>query len=248
MEWWSDGVVEWWSGGVVEWWSGAQRKMSNEQWTMSNEQNAEFFASDEKDCKALMIVLHGLGDSSAGYRWLPEALDLPWLNYLLVNAPDSYYGGYSWYDFIGDASPGVERSRSLLMEVLVHCRKQGFPPEQTTLFGFSQGCLMTIDVGFRAPDRLAGMVGVSGYVHRPDLLLQELSPVARSQRMLFTHGTADPMIPCAKVREEVKKLAAAGLNIEWREYNKGHTIAGEGELGVIREFIRAGYPERRNES
>ena len=35
-----------------------------------------------------MIVLHGLGDSMEGYRWLPEALQLPWLNYLLVNAPD----------------------------------------------------------------------------------------------------------------------------------------------------------------
>jgi phospholipase/carboxylesterase len=205
--------------------------------------NTEFVAAAAPESKALLIVLHGLGDSSAGYHWVPEALDLPWMNYLLVNAPDSYYGGYSWYDFSGDESTGIERSRKLLLQLLAQCRQQGFPPEQTTLFGFSQGCLMTIDVGFRAPDRLAGLVGVSGYVHRPERLLQELSPVARTQRMLFTHGTADPMIPCSKVREVVKQLVAAGLNIEWREYHKGHTIAGEEEIGAIRNFIRAVEPK-----
>jgi len=203
--------------------------------------NSELFPSDEKDSKALLIVLHGLGDSSAGFHQLPDALNLPWLNYLLVNAPDPYYGGYSWYDFTGDDAKGIERSRGLLLDFLAQCRKQGFPPDQTTLFGFSQGCLMTIDVGFRFPERLAGLVGVSGYIHRPDRLLNDLSPVARSQRMLFTHGTADPLIPCAKVREDVKKLVAAGLTIEWREYNKGHTIAGEEELSAIRDFIKAGY-------
>jgi hypothetical protein len=39
-------------------------------------------------------MLPGLGDSIEGYRWLPEAMDLPWMNHLLVNAPDQYYGGY----------------------------------------------------------------------------------------------------------------------------------------------------------
>src|SRR5437867_3495952 len=70
----------------------------------------ELIPSREKSNR-LLIMLHGLGDSLAGYRWMPEALGLPWLNYLLVNAPDQYFGGYSWYDFIGDIAPGVERSR-----------------------------------------------------------------------------------------------------------------------------------------
>ena len=44
--------------------------------------------------RRLMIVLHGLGDSMEGYSWWPEAMQLAWMNYLLVNAPDDYYGGY----------------------------------------------------------------------------------------------------------------------------------------------------------
>jgi phospholipase/carboxylesterase len=48
-----------------------------------------FIPAAAKNSGRLMIVLHGLGDSIEGYRWLPPALDLAGLNYLLVNAPDA---------------------------------------------------------------------------------------------------------------------------------------------------------------
>ena len=189
----------------------------------------------------LMIMLHGLGDSIEGYRWMQEALGLPWLNYLLVNAPDEYYGGYSWYDFAGDITPGVTRSRKLLFDLLNAQRTAGFPTEQTTLGGFSQGCLMSLETGLRYPHRFAGIVGISGYVSNPETLLKELSPVAMQQRMLVTHGSMDPLIPFAQVREQIKQLKAAGLQIEWHEFAKAHTIAGEAELEVIRTFVEQGY-------
>src|SRR5580704_16039909 len=110
---------------------------------------SKFIAAPEAGSKKLLIMLHGLGDSSAGYEWMPEALNLPWLNYLLVNAPDEYYGGFSWYDFMGDMVPGVARSRQLLFDLLDAHRAKGFATEQTVLGGFSQGCLMAIDVGLR---------------------------------------------------------------------------------------------------
>ncbi len=201
----------------------------------------EFIPANDPSCRRLLIVLHGLGDSTAGYRWMPQAMRLPWLNYLLVNAPDDYYGGYSWYDFEGDQRKGILRSRAALFELLDAQRAKGFATEDTVLFGFSQGCLMTVDVGFRYPHRLAGLVGVSGYVHEPASLMKEMSPVATEQRMLFTHGTQDPVIPCGEVRQQVDGLKAGGLNIEWREFAKAHTIAGEEELSVIRAFVTAGF-------
>ena len=203
--------------------------------------NSEFIPAQKKDSRRLLIALHGLGDSPAGYRWMPDELALPEMNYLLVNAPDSYYEGFSWFDIYGDAAPGIERSRKLLFALLDAQAKAGFPTSETVLFGFSQGCLLTADVGFRYPHQFAGLVAISGWVHEPERLLKELSPVAREQRMLFTHGTHDPMVPCAKVREQVKALKAAGLNLEWRELAKAHTIAGREELTVIRDFIQAGF-------
>jgi len=201
----------------------------------------DLIPANDRNSRRLMVMLHGLGDSMEGYRWLPEALDLPWLNYLLVNAPEEYYGGYSWYDFAGDIGPGVARSRKLLFELLDAQRAKGFPTEQTVFGGFSQGSLMAIEVGLRYPHRFAGVVGISGHVCEPEKLIEQLSLVANQQRILITHGTLDPMIPFALVREQINILKGAGLRIEWHEFVKAHTIAGEPELEVIRDFIRAGY-------
>ncbi len=200
----------------------------------------EFIPAAEKTSRALWIMLHGLGDSIEGFRWLPEAMRLPAMNYLLVNAPDEYYGGFSWFNFGGDILPGVERSRKLLFELLAAQRAKGFPTGQTILGGFSQGCLMSIDVGLRYPHRLAGIVGISGYVCQPDELVGQLAPVAFEQRLLVTHGTKDPLIRFADVREQINILKAAGLHVEFHEFLKAHTIAGEEEIEVIRNFVRAG--------
>lgn len=199
--------------------------------------NTEHVPATEPGSRALLVVLHGLGDSMDGWRWLPGELRLPWMNYLLVDAPDDYYGGFSWYDLQGDSRPGIERSRKALTALLDAQRAAGFASEQTALLGFSQGCVMTLDAGFRYPHRLAALVGISGYVWQPDELLRELSPIATSQRALFTHGTRDPLIPLPPVREQVAKLRAAGLDLTWLEFDKVHTVAGEPELAVIRGFL-----------
>ncbi|MGD0744353.1 MAG: serine esterase [Verrucomicrobiota bacterium] len=200
-------------------------------------------AAESRDGKTrpLMVMLHGLGDSIEGYRWLPEAMALPWLNYLLVNAPDDYFGGYSWFDYPDNYKPGVLRSRKLLFELLDNLRARGFPEEQITFGGFSQGSLMAIEIGLRYPHRLAGIVGISGWVCEPEKLLKELSPVATQQRLLVTHGTLDPLVPFDLTRGQIRQLKAAGLNVEWCEFTKVHTIA-EDELAVVRDFVRAGYP------
>jgi phospholipase/carboxylesterase len=202
--------------------------------------SSELIPAAQKNSRALMVMLHGLGDSIEGYRWLPEAMNLPWLNFLLVNAPDDYFGGFSWFD-LDDQKPGVVRSRKMLFELLDDLHAKNFPADQITLGGFSQGCLMTIDVGLRYPHKLAGLVGISGWVFEQENLLQEISPVAKSQRLLATHGPFDTLIPITKVREQIKVLQNSGFNADWREFPKAHTIHGEAELSVIREFVRAGY-------
>ncbi len=197
----------------------------------------DFIPADQADSKNLMIVLHGLGDSMEGYRWLPEVMNLPWLNYLLVNAPNEYYDGFSWFPYPGERGPAIVRSRKLLFDVLDAQRAGGFATEDTFMFGFSQGCLMSTEVGVRYPHRLAGIVGISGWADEPAKLLAEQSPVAKEQRFLISHGTMDPLIPFAAAKSCFALLKATGLQIEWHEFPKEHTIYGESEMRVIREFV-----------
>jgi phospholipase/carboxylesterase len=136
----------------------------------------------------------------------------------------------------------VRRSRRLVSELLDAQRAKGFATEDTILSGFSQGCLMTIDVGLHYPHRFAGLVGISGYVFEPEQAAAELSPIARQQRFLVTHGYQDPILPFLETQKQINLLKGAGLNISWHEFVKAHNIAGEAELSVIRDFIVAGYP------
>lgn len=193
------------------------------------------------DSSACLLVLHGLGDSMHGWDWLPDALRLPWLNYLFVNAPDDYHGGYSWYDFPGNSGPGIERSRKSLIALIDAQVAAGIPSCQIGILGFSQGCLMTVDVGFRYPLALGPLVGISGYVWNPSDLLREAPDVARKQRLLFTHGRKDSVVPFSPVRQQVEELRLGGLSIEWREFDKAHTVAGEEEIGLIRRFLTEGF-------
>lgn len=203
--------------------------------------HSELIPAAEKNSRRIFVVLHGLGDSIDGWRWLSPAFDLPWLNYLLVNAPDEYYGGWSWFDFPADVAPGVHRSRKLLFELLDGLRTKNFPADLITLGGFSQGCLMSIETGLRYPHRLAGIVGISGWVFEIEHLIHDLTPVALSQRLLVTHGRFDPLLPFGETQRQVRQLKAAGVNVEWHEFPKEHTVYGAEEVAVIREFVSAGY-------
>jgi len=188
----------------------------------------------------LILVLHGLGDSLHGFSFLPQALNLPEFSYLLLNAPDDYYGGFSWYDFGGQGHPvshaGIRRSRQLLFDLLDELQAQGIAAGDIHLFGFSQGCLMSVDVGLRYPQALGGICGVSGYVGLPEEYPRQFSAVAKQQKFLITHGTGDPMVPFGPAAEQFAELQKAGIAIDFRVYDKVHTILPE-ELEDIREWF-----------
>ena len=184
-----------------------------------------------------MVVMHGLGDSLESYRNLPQELNLPGVNYLLVNAPQPALGGYAWFDFPGNAEPGIFRSFGQLSKLLDSQRERGFPTEQTVLFGFSQGCTMTWELGIRYPHRFAGCIGISGFMRDPAFLWHDRSAVALEQRFLITHGMLDDLIPCAQAQKQVDFMAAAGVQVLWKAIVKAHTIDAFGEMLLLKRFV-----------
>jgi len=186
----------------------------------------------------LLVVFHGLGDSMNGYAWMPSELGLEDLSYFLVNAPDDYFGGFSWFDFMGDAVPGIIRSREIILGLLKDLTDQGLRSEDILLFGFSQGCLMALDAGLRAPMRLGGICGVSGWLAFQDEYPAALSAFAKKTKILVTHGLRDPLLPFSISAAQWRMLQGMGLDLEFQSYDKEHTILPE-ELDGIREWIRA---------
>ena len=185
----------------------------------------------------ILVVLHGLGDSLQGYSFLPQELSVGEFSYLLLNAPDDYFGGHSWFDFQGDPAPGVRRSRDLMLKLFGELEAQGIVPGDIFLFGFSQGCLVAVDAGLRCEQVLGGICGVSGYLAFENEYPEKLSSAARQQRFLITHGRLDPVIPFDPAVRQFQRLQKLGLQIDFRVYDKDHTILSE-ELRDIAAWFR----------
>lgn len=187
----------------------------------------------------LMIVLHGCGDSLKGFRSLKDELKLPEMNYLLLNAPRKYDGGYTWYAFEPNHERGILAVREKLTLLLGELNEQGWSPDQIFLYGLSQGCLVSIDFALFSGVKIAGVVGISGYVQFWKGWKKLLADEAFEIPLLITHGVFDKEIFLLDTREQVEKLKQAGLNVLFKEFNKGHETDAEFEAPFIRKWVKS---------
>lgn len=195
------------------------------------------FIPAKKKSDKLMIVLHGRGDSIRPFYAFDSELNIPEMNYLLLNAPRKFMDGYTWYGEPPFQRQGVLKIREKLFDLLNDLENQGWKSENIFLFGFSQGCLISADVGLNYPKKLAGIVGISGYFNFYPRWRLNLAPEAQKTPWLFTHGIKDDVLPLDETKFGVEKLKDAGLKVEWVEFDKDHSLLEE-EYPVIRRWVR----------
>ena len=196
------------------------------------------FIPSKVPSKKLMIILHGRGDSSEGFTSLPPFLDLDEMNYLLLDAPFEYFTGYSWYQLPPDQLPGIEYSSQMLTKVLDEVFREDFNAQESFLFGFSQGALLTFEFGARYHKVLAGYIALSGYIYDTEKLLAEMNPEVNKGQWLCTHGTYDEILPFKTSEAQVQHLQDGGFDITFKSYPKDHNIDRD-ELAMIQDWIKA---------
>lgn len=190
-----------------------------------------------------VVVLHGLGDSKEGWKPVAPMLGLDGWGFCFVEAPDPYDVGWSWFDIDLDAglrvdAAGVARSHGLLVELLAALeRDHGLPCERLALLGFSQGCLMALEVALRHPRPLLAVAAVSGWLHRLSDWPAAFGAAVGQQRILATHGRQDPLIPITLARERVVALQRLGVPIRWTEFAKAHHLDPDDELPALRRHL-----------
>lgn len=195
------------------------------------------FIPSKVPSKKLMIILHGRGDSSEGFRGFPPFLDLDDMNYILFDAPFEYFTGFSWYQLPPNQLEGIDYSSKLLTTVLDELFEEEFNAEESYLFGFSQGSLLTFEFGARYHKVLAGYIAVSGYIYDAPKLLEDMNKDVLNSRWLCTHGTSDGVLPYETSKEQVQILQDGAFNVDFRTYDKDHTIV-EDELKMIAQWIK----------
>ncbi len=185
----------------------------------------------------LMIVMHGRGGKAEDFTWIANRFDFEDMHYLFLDAPNVYNDGYSWY---GDAPhlKGIRKSSNLLKQTFDILFKKDFDVRQSFLFGFSQGSLLTFEVGARYKERLAGYISISGHINNPALLLQEMNPKLKSANWLCTHGIEDEALDFRTAKFQVSYLQKYGFDITFKSIKKAHII-DEKEIEMIRAWIKS---------
>jgi phospholipase/carboxylesterase len=200
-----------------------------------------------------VIVLHGLGDSGEGFAPIAEELDLSALGdvrFVLPHAPEqpvTINGGYvmrAWYDILGtdlarrEDEAGLRQSQAEIEALIRRENARGVPSSRIVLAGFSQGCAMSLLTGLRYPERLAGVVGLSGYLPLAASTAAERSEANRDVPLFLAHGTQDPVVPHARGAGSRDALAALGYTIEWREYPMPHSVCAQEIADLNRWLLR----------
>lgn len=204
---------------------------------MKNLELDNIFVPSKIPSKKLMIILHGRGDSSEGFTSLPAFLNIDEMNYILLDAPFEYYTGYSWYPLPPNQLPGIEHSSVVLTKVLDELFAEQFNANESFLFGFSQGSLLTFEFGVRYEKVLAGYIAVSGYIYDTDKLLIEMNKEVKNSHWLCTHGTYDNVLPYETSKSQVEILQDNGFDVVFKSYAKDHSIDKD-ELKMIADWMK----------
>jgi phospholipase/carboxylesterase len=186
--------------------------------------------------RRLVVLLHGLGADGNDLIGLAPywARLLPTAEFLSPNAPfpcDMAPYGYQWFSS-QDRSPeavlgGVRAAAPVLGAFIDEAlAERDLTDNDLALVGFSQGAMMSLFVGLRRPQPVAGILGFSGRLIAPELLASEL----RSRpRILLVHGTEDPLVPYNSLAAAETALGTAGVPVEAVTcFGIGHSIGEEG--------------------
>jgi phospholipase/carboxylesterase len=191
---------------------------------------------------ATVIVLHGLGADGNDFVPVASELDLAAVGpvrFVFPHAPvmpvtiNNGYRMRAWYDILGtdlvrrEDENGLRASLAAVEAVLAREKERGIPAHRIVLAGFSQGCAMALLTGLRHRERLAGIVGMSGYLPLAATTAAERADANATTPVFLAHGTHDNVVPLARGKASADALRALGYPVDWHEYPMAHSVCME---------------------
>jgi len=171
--------------------------------------NSKIIESEKKDkIKNAIILLHGYGGdgadiSSIAYTWRR------FIDNTIFLCPDGHEtcklnpNGFQWFDLsIDDQNYVISESKKaekILIEYIEQIKKKyNLENSQIILSGFSQGCMMSINLGLVCNESFKSVIGFSGKIIDKDDLKKRI--ISKTDMLLF-HGDADEVVPPSNLLE-----------------------------------------------
>ena len=198
--------------------------------------------------KNAIILLHGYGGDGKDI----SMLSMNWKRFLtntVFLCPDAHErcpvnpNGFQWFDLTKEDHQYI-LEKSIKAEKQLHQfidevkKEYNLKNSDICLCGFSQGCMMSINLGLTSNENLNCIVGFSGkIINKDDLSRRKIS----STKMLLLHGDIDEVVPSVNLLEAKDFLIRNNIEVETNMIkNCGHHIPVEASSLAL-EYIKENF-------
>ena len=198
--------------------------------------------------KNAIILLHGYGGDGKDI----SMLSMNWKRFLtntVFLCPDAHErcpvnpNGFQWFDLTKEDHQYI-LEKSIKAEKQLHQfidevkKKYNLKNSEICLCGFSQGCMMSINLGLTSNENLNCIVGFSGkIINKDDLSRRKIS----NTKMLLIHGDIDEVVPSVNLLEAKDFLIRNNIEVETNMIkNCGHHIPVEASSLAL-EYIKENF-------
>ena len=175
----------------------------------------------EIEIKNAVILLHGYGGD------VKDILMLSWnwkrhMHYTGFICPNGHEAcsinpsGYQWFDLTKEDPEYILqqsiKAENKINQFIREIRKEfNLTNNQICLSGFSQGCMMSLNVGLTAEENFSCIVGFSGKIIDKDNLKDR---VKNSTKTLLIHGDMDQVVPSTHLLEAKDFLLRNNVEVQ----------------------------------
>ena len=198
--------------------------------------------------KNAIMLLHGYGGDGKDI----SMLSLNWKRFLtntVFLCPDAHErcpvnpNGFQWFDLTKEDHQYILeqsiKAENQLHQFIDEVKKEyNLKNSEICLCGFSQGCMMSINLGLTSNENLNCIVGFSGkIINKNDLSRRKIS----NTKMLLLHGDIDEVVPSVNLLEAKDFLIRNNIEVETNMIkNCGHHIPVEGSSLAL-EYIKKNF-------
>ena len=198
------------------------------------------------EIKNAIVLLHGYGGDGKDI----SMLSLNWKRHMpntVFVCPNGHEpcainpSGYQWFDLTKEDTDYILEQSIKAEEVLkkfINEIKKEFKlsNNQICLSGFSQGCMMSLNVGLTLEEKFSCIVGFSGkIINQKDLK----NRIKNNTETLLIHGEADQIVPPTHLLEAKDFLLREKVNVETHLIkNCGHHIPIEASSVALNYILK----------
>ncbi len=202
-----------------------------------------------------VIWLHGLGADGHDFVSMVPRLNLPLqlpLRFIFPHAPlravtlNNGYVMRAWFDIYSmqfdqriDVT-GITGSVKLVEQLIENEQRKNIATENIIIGGFSQGSVIALMTGLSYPQKLRGIIALSGYLPNAAQVLSDKSQANQTIPVFIAHGTEDTIVPFILGEKTATALKERGIPVSWHSYTMPHSICTQ-EFGDIASWLESIY-------